>query len=133
MTATRRTGRDPGRGWLAGAVVGMAIGAAGRAALLAYHLHEASQPVLLAGLVVAGIGLVIGGLSGMTRNPWVGGLAGAVLSAAVYVVTLPVGLLMEAMQLGRASLIEVVAVGALAGAAGGAAGRSWGGARRAAR
>lgn len=107
-----------------GAVVGAVLGGVGRGALTAIHLHETNRETVVAILVVAGIGVVIGGLSGLTGRPLLSAIVGAALSGVVYLATLPVALLMQALDVGRtASFFEVVGVGALVGAAAGASER----------
>jgi len=107
-----------------GAVVGAVLGGVGRGALAAFHLQQTNRETFVAILVVAAIGVVIGGLAGMMGRPLLGAVVGVVLSGVVYLATLPVALLMQALDVGRtASLGEVLGVGAVVGAVAGAAER----------
>ncbi len=111
-------------GSLVGALAGALLGAVGRAAVAGFHVHEISRDIMPGLLGVGVIGLIIGGLAGLTGRPLLGAVAGAVLSALVYVGTFPVSFLFHAVgAITPASLLEVVVVGALAGGLGGAAGR----------
>src|SRR5262245_15237116 len=112
---------------LVGAVVGAIVGGVVRGALAAFHVHGLSRDTLPAVLAVAAIGTIVGALAGMTARPLLGAVTGAALSALAYLGTLPVALFMQALQVGRtASLVEVLAAGALTGALAGAAGRAAG-------
>jgi len=107
-----------------GAVVGAVLGGVGRGALAAFHLQQVNRDTVVGILVVAAIGVVIGGLAGMMGRPLRGAVVGAGLSAVAYVATLPVALLMQALDVGRtASFAEVVGIGAVVGAVAGAAER----------
>ncbi len=113
------------RGILAGALVGGVLGAVGRAAVTGFHVHEINRDIMPGLLGVGVIGLIIGGIAGLTRRPLAGAVVGAVLSALAYVGTFPISLLFHALgALTPVSLLEVVAVGALSGGLGGAAGQS---------
>jgi hypothetical protein len=110
---------------VAGALVGALLGFVGRAAVAGFHVHEISRAIIPGVLAVGVLGLVIGGLAGLTGRPLVGAILGAVLSAIAYAGTFPIALLFHALgALTPASLLEVLAVGALAGGLGGAAGHS---------
>jgi hypothetical protein len=108
---------------VAGALTGAVLGGVGRAALVALHVHVISQTPIL-GLLAAGVlGLIIGGLAGLIGRPLLGAVVGVALSAIAYVVTYPIPLLFYALgTLTPPSVVEVLAVGGLAGAVGGAAG-----------
>src|SRR5262245_10405775 len=110
-----------------GAVVGAVLGGVGRGALAAFHLQQVNRDTVVGILVVAAIGLVIGGLAGMMGRPLWGAVVGAGLSAVAYVATLPIALLMQALDVGRtASFVEVVGIGAVVGALAGVAERLMG-------
>ena len=112
---------------LVGALVGAILGGIGRAALTIYHLGGVSSEAIAPLLAVAAIGIVVGGLAGMTGRPLLGAVVGAALSLLVHLGTLPVRLMMRALQVaGTASMAEVVVVGAVVGAIAGAVGRAAG-------
>lgn len=112
---------------LVGAVVGAVLGGLGRVALVIYHLGGVSSDIVAPLLAVAAIGIVVGGLAGMTGRPLLGAVVGAALSLLVHLGTLPVRLMMRALQVaGTASMAEVVVLGAVVGAIAGGVGRAAG-------
>jgi hypothetical protein len=109
---------------LAGALTGAVVGAVGRVVVAGLHVYEISQTTIPGLLVVGVLGLTIGGLAGLTGRPLSGAIVGIVLSAIVYAATAPIALLFHALgAITPPSPVQVLAVGALAGALGGAAGR----------
>ena len=108
---------------LVGACVGASVGGVGRAALAAYHLTDARRLGALV-LIAAGIGILIGAVAGLSGKPVPGAVIGAVLSLVVYLGNLQVIGLLALLGAGSVpSLLEALALGALAGGIGGAAGQ----------
>jgi len=109
---------------VAGTLTGALVGAVGRLLVGALHVYEISQSTIPGLLAVAVLGLAIGGLAGLTGRPMLGAIVGVALSAIAYIVGYPIRALFQALgALTSASLLEVLAVGALAGALGGVAAR----------
>jgi hypothetical protein len=108
---------------LAGALTGGALGGLGRILVTMAHLQVTADTGAIL-FVPAAIGIVVGGLAGMSGRALTGAVIGAALSALVYVGAYPIVLLFHALgALLPASWQEVVAVGALAGGLGGATGQ----------
>jgi hypothetical protein len=107
----------------AGALTGALLCGLGRVALAGLHVYEISQTTIPGLLAVGALGMVIGALAGLTGRPVLGAIVGIALSLLAYVATYPITLLFQALRaLTPPSLVEVLAVGGLAGALGGAAG-----------
>jgi hypothetical protein len=103
-----------------GVLAGAAIGAAGRAIVVSLHVSSAPGSTALILVAAALVGAIIGALASLPGRPLPGAVAGAVLSGALYLATLPavwVLYLFGAVTL--PSLLEMLAVGALAGGIGG--------------
>lgn len=112
---------------LRGALAGAVVGGVGRAALVAIHLETIGAASVAVLLWAAAVGAAVGGLAGLAGAPWPGATLGVVLSALAYVVMIPVALFVTVLGVAQApSLLEMMAVGALAGFAGGAADRGRG-------
>jgi hypothetical protein len=101
------------------------VGGIGRAIVAAFNLAELSAGTVPVLLLVAGVGAVIGALAGLVGRVGLGAIVGAGLTVIVFLITLPVVFLFEAMGVGTVpSVAATVAIGALSGVAGGiAAGR----------
>jgi hypothetical protein len=105
-----------------GMVVGAAVGAVGRALVTSLHLTAPAQGTVLLLTTAAVAGLLIGVLAGLPGKPLMGAVVGVVVSALLYLGTLPVVMLFHLLgTLVAPSLLEVTAVGALAGVAAGLA------------
>ena len=110
---------------LTGLLAGAAIAAFGRAAVVAVHLDAMSTAAVPVLAWAAMIGVMIGGLAGLSGSPRIGAVLGAVLSAAVYVIMIPLALFVTVIGVATApSFLEMMVVGAVAGFAGGVAGRA---------
>src|SRR6267142_2533565 len=110
---------------LAGLLAGAAIAAFGRAAVVAVHLDAISTAAVPVLAWAAMIGVMIGGLAGLSGSPRIGAVLGAVLSAAVYVIMIPLALFVTVIGVATApSFLEMMVVGAVAGFAGGVADRA---------
>ena len=109
---------------LTGCLAGVAIGGAGRAAVVTVHLDAISAATVPALVWAAVVGAMIGGLAGLSGAPRIGAALGAVLSALAYIVMVPLALLVAVIGVATApSLLEMMVVGAVAGFAGGVAER----------
>jgi len=111
------------RASLTGALTGAMLGGLGRALLTVAHLQVTGDTGSIL-FVAAAVGIIIGGLAGMSGRLVTGAIIGAALSALVYLGAYPIVLLFHALgALLPVSWQEVVAIGALAGGLGGAAGQ----------
>jgi len=109
---------------LVGVFTGAVLGGVGRAAVAVIHLSEPAQGIAAVVLSAATVGILIGALAGATGAPLLGAVVGAALTAVVYLATLPIVLFFHFLgTLTAPPLVEVIAVGALAGGIGGAADR----------
>ena len=84
---------------LTGLLAGAAIAAFGRAAVVAVHLDAISTAAMPVLAWAAMIGVMIGGLAGLSGSPRIGAVLGAVLSAAVYVIMMPLALFVTVILL----------------------------------
>jgi len=110
------------RASLVGAATGAVVGGAGRAAVAVAHFNEVDHVTAPFVVAAAAIGVVIGAIAGLTGRPLLGAVVGAGLSVLAFLGTLPFAMLFQVLGAGSAaSLLEIVAVGALAGGVGGAA------------
>jgi hypothetical protein len=103
-----------------GVLVGAAIGAIGRVAVMSLHLSSPTEGTALILLIAALAGALIGALASLPGKPLAGALAGAVLAGVLYVVAIPAVWLLHMLgALTLPSVFEMMAAGALAGGAGG--------------
>jgi hypothetical protein len=108
----------------AGVCAGALVGGVGRAAVAALHAKDAGRELALVLVVAALLGITIGALAGATGRPLLGAGIGAALSVLVFLATLPAVALLYLLGAGTVpSLLEMLAVGALAGGIGGAVGQ----------
>lgn len=106
-----------------GAVTGGVLGGVARAAVGALHVHEISQTTFPGLFAIGVLGLVIGGLAGLTGRPLLGATVGLVLTGLAYLVTYPITLLFHALgALTPPPVLEILVAGGLSGALGAAAG-----------
>jgi hypothetical protein len=114
-----------------GILAGAAIGAVGRVVVMSLHLSTTTDGTILILLIAALVGALVGALASLPGRPLTGALVGAVLSGALYLGALPAVWLLHLLgAVSLPSLLEMIAVGALAGGVGGLIAQR--GARRAA-
>ena len=114
-----------------GVLVGAVVGGVGRVLVTSLHLSSATDGTAIVLLTAGSAGVLIGAIAGLPGKPLLGAVVGVIASGIVYVITLPVVLLFQALRtLSVPSVFEVLAVGAVAGMLAGFAAQHWG--RRAA-
>jgi hypothetical protein len=110
-----------------GVLVGAVVGGVGRVLVTSLHVSSATDGTAIVLLTAGSAGVLIGAVAGLPGRPLLGAVVGAVVSGVVYIITLPVVLLFQALRtLSVPSALEVLAVGAVAGTLAGFAAQHWG-------
>ncbi len=114
------------RASVVGGCVGALVGAVSRAAVASYYVADPGRDGAVLILIAAAMGMIIGALGGATAMPVLGAAIGAALSMLFFALLFPLVAFFDFLgALTTPSIVVVLGLGALAGAAGGAVGRRW--------